>query len=958
MSNDKNKPNEKQQKLIESLDGVIVVDAGAGTGKTKTITERYLNILEQNREISVDDILLVTFTRNAAANMKEKVISKVDSSIKNDILNAPICSFDSYCSKLVSSYGLDAPKYLGISSKLSGYKLVTENVIMDRIFRRFFNSFLKVNEEKFSSILTIVNNSSSVLGLLESLLAKGIYPTKTGWFLDGGNKVLGDRNKFLKRVMEFNNPVQGKSKVINSDLLKYFEDCLNKKKYNKSSIPKDYNCGNFLEPILLENAFDDKVVADLEEFVHKIYFSYIDFMAKNNYMTFSLNSMYAFLILFNDSKVREKSSFEYVMIDEFQDTNEMQFMLILLLLKSGNLCVVGDWKQGIYGFRNASIKNITEFESKFKYYCDLLEFDGESRLSFDYKNVNVENLDFDINYRSAQKVLDFSIGSFDLKGSSSENVRDVGEVVELTSGREGFNEFSSVEFMCADSFDVEIDMILNKINSLVGKKTLPLGKNGEIRFVKYSDIAILSRTRVFGLDILNRCEEVGCPAIYDGGIYLFSEEPAILLLAFTKLLLDVDSRSSWITILEKENLPYLEIERIIVEKDYPEEIINFRNYLLIEKKNIAYIVDEIFRKYGFNSAISNKIVLILDDLFNSSLVSLSDLVVFIEECINNNSDFRVEIGSGVDAVKIQTIHGSKGLEYPIVFVVNCNQSSFPMSSKSAPDLFYDESCGFRSKKEFSRDHNFIFESWKSDLISYKLFSDYDEERRLMYVATTRAMFDVYLTCYRPSHFFKDFIGDEEPLVYDEHSKFDLKFNLYSDEKYDCDILVNSKSKKSFHKSISAHDLMDDFEFSEGGRGANFGSEIHNLAFRYVSNLNISKVPKDFEKDFNSIKSFVDSLNFSKVYAEESCMLKLSDNISVKGIVDCVFDLGDKLLIVDWKTDIDKVGLNEYRKQLSVYYHVICESFVGCDVEVGIFWSDEGEFEKVVPLSKLELLKLV
>ena len=145
--------NEKQQKVIDSIDGIKVVDAGAGTGKTFTISKRYLNILEKSK-CDVEDILLVTFTKNAAFNLKEKVISSVTSNIKDKVLDAPICSFDSFCSKLVSSYGIDSPKYLGIKNvKLSNYKLITDNVIIDNIFKKFFNSFLKINEQKFGNIL-------------------------------------------------------------------------------------------------------------------------------------------------------------------------------------------------------------------------------------------------------------------------------------------------------------------------------------------------------------------------------------------------------------------------------------------------------------------------------------------------------------------------------------------------------------------------------------------------------------------------------------------------------------------------------------------------------------------------------------------------------------------------------------------------------------------------------------
>ncbi len=68
-------PNSQQQKLIDSTDGIYLIDAGAGTGKTFTVTRRYVNILEK-KDVELEDLLLVTFTENAAEEMKEKVIIK------------------------------------------------------------------------------------------------------------------------------------------------------------------------------------------------------------------------------------------------------------------------------------------------------------------------------------------------------------------------------------------------------------------------------------------------------------------------------------------------------------------------------------------------------------------------------------------------------------------------------------------------------------------------------------------------------------------------------------------------------------------------------------------------------------------------------------------------------------------------------------------------------------------
>ncbi len=113
--------NVKQLSVINQTEGIYIVDAGAGTGKTYTITQRYLNILDKG--INPSDILLVTFTRNAAINMKEKVISKANPNKTAEIIEAPIQNFDSFCFKIVSKHGLNAPKILGINDNLCGYKL-------------------------------------------------------------------------------------------------------------------------------------------------------------------------------------------------------------------------------------------------------------------------------------------------------------------------------------------------------------------------------------------------------------------------------------------------------------------------------------------------------------------------------------------------------------------------------------------------------------------------------------------------------------------------------------------------------------------------------------------------------------------------------------------------------------------------------------------------------------------
>lgn len=937
--------NDKQLEVINELNGIYIVDAGAGTGKTYTITQRYLNIL--NNGISPDNILLVTFTRNAATHMKEKVISKAKHEIKADVLEAPILNFDSFCFKIISKYGLNAPKILGIEDNLSGFKLITQSVIQRRVFNKFFNQFLEKYEDTYKEILVKITNETEINSLIEQLLSKGVYPTKESWFLDSEIKLKGNLGEYLKRFNELNKEGIGARGSVQSELLNKF----NKKK-NYLDLPEDLVLGKQINPELGEIAFNDNRENFLK-FIHHIYFDYIEYMIRENLMTFSLTAMFAFLILYNDDEIRRANSFDYVMVDEFQDTNEMQFMLILLLMKKPNLCVVGDWKQGIYGFRNATISNIRDFENKINVYKNQLN-KTKTRIKFDLGKITP--LEFDINYRSSQKILTFSEKSLIINGKQDElNEKQISQIqkdiVSLKSKFE-YNDCSEIKFYEAKDRETEIDYILQKIQELVGKKTIKYfdSKTEEYkeRVIEFNDIAILSRNRTFGLEIQKRAFQYNIPAVYEGGVKLFEEEPAILLLAWLKLLLYKDKRDAWIPILEKENYTFSQIKYILDTKEYPEEILSLREHLLQNKKIINYVIDEIFKKYNFSNVISNTILNILEQIFHSTLMSISELIVFIEENIENGETYNIELEGISNSITIQTIHGSKGLEYPIVFVVNCNISNFPNNNSDSNSITYNELVGIRTKKLFSPKHKYIFDNWKTELVNYGIFSDLDEERRLLYVAITRAMYDVYITSHRPSEFYKGLAEDNSEFI----EKADIK-KLEIDNKIQ-NYKLNIKTKiNNFDKIISVHDLM---EFKEGqkGRGMEFGTMIHKLAFRYINNLPVKNIRDNCLQDFENIKNFIDNdLKGGKFMAEIDCSLPI-DGVLIRGIIDLVVEFEDKIEVIDWKTDLVKDNLEEYSKQLSVYYQVLKDIYPEKEIICKIFWTNTGEVDIIKPI-KMEII---
>ncbi|MFB6217040.1 MAG: UvrD-helicase domain-containing protein, partial [Candidatus Aenigmatarchaeota archaeon] len=199
-------PNEKQEEIIENTEGIYLVDAGPGTGKTSTITRRYIHLLEEDTE--PEDILLITFTRNAADQMKEKII---DSSgyDQSKLREAPINTFHGHCKRILDEYGFEAPGYLGIDENItSTTNIIEDSVLETRKFERFMNQFVDRHPE-YNNFYRIVYNRRNLLGLIKSLASKGIIPEKEGWYRNGEDYLDGSFEEFEEMAKELYEPEEG-----------------------------------------------------------------------------------------------------------------------------------------------------------------------------------------------------------------------------------------------------------------------------------------------------------------------------------------------------------------------------------------------------------------------------------------------------------------------------------------------------------------------------------------------------------------------------------------------------------------------------------------------------------------------------------------------------------------------------------------------------------------------------
>ena len=420
--------NDSQRRIAEHSEGMLVVDAGPGTGKTHTIVRRYANILS-HPDVRSEDVLLLTFTNNAAEEMEVRAKAEMSSRAGGSAKDVRAKTFDAFCLSVVLDFAEDVSEFFGIRESLSrSARLETNDTLNAEYFSRFFDSFNNDRGEDYGDFaVAICQYPEDVRGMLSRLMSKGVMPLKEGWFgLDWEKALYGDDDALLARLKELNSVKKGKSKCLsrladpkNADYASDYPEV------EGLAVPDD----------VLESAVKDDR-KDMMRYIHDIYFAFIKKSISDNILTFGLTALFAFALLYGGEEVRKRNRYRYVMIDEFQDTNANQLMIALLVLSEPNLCVVGDWKQGIYMFRYVSIDNITDFEERATHYRRFLNR-GEARVPFQIPEA--EHVPLYVNYRSSQLVIDRSFDSLWLPGSEDDQSLDMEfldrNVVRLSQGR-------------------------------------------------------------------------------------------------------------------------------------------------------------------------------------------------------------------------------------------------------------------------------------------------------------------------------------------------------------------------------------------------------------------------------------------------------------------------------------------------------------------------------------------
>lgn len=729
--------NANQKRAVELKDEDLLIIAGAGTGKTAVITQRILHIIK-NEWAKPSEILALTFMEKAAEEMQARIDMEMEYGYDEPVIS----TFHSFCDKILREEGYN----IGLDG---GYSLMSKSQSYIFLRRHLYDLEFK------------------------TLLPKG-NPTK---FL----------NDFLSHI----------SRLQDEDLS-----------------PEEYT--------KYAKGLKDKEEAVKTMELAQAYKKYTELKIENSRLDFG-DLILLTIGLFRQRKnvlEKQRKRFKYILVDEFQDTNYTQNVLVNILKgetkeerKNGPLLtVVGDDDQAIYKFRGAAISNILQFKETYPDAQEVVLTENyrsrQEILDSAYTMIKHNNpYRLEVTEKIEKKLV--AKGSFEpgenvvklvvAKNDISESERVVEEILKLT----GYGELiNNVEDKSAQTFD--------KKGQSTFLDSQPVGK--EIKY-RFSDIAILVRANSHADIFVQALRSKGIRYKIGGSRGLYNRDEIKNLICFLRVVTDYADELSMYKLLTMPiwNLTpreYAEISRI--SRENHESILE-----TLEREWKVKLGSEETKEEDFKEIDSNLIEKILSPqaiagvgtlllLLDSSMRKVKDSrqiteilydfvmqSLYIESFVKENSpeslfaitnidkffqlvknyekdnpdgniyeyvdylDYSIQAGetplvdqadlADLDAVSIMTVHGAKGLEFPVVFVVNLVAERFPGRSMSdaipiPEDLIKETGMEGISPQE----------------------AGLQEERRLFYVACTRAKERLYLTA---ANYYGDAKRKKKPSIF-------------------------------------------------------------------------------------------------------------------------------------------------------------------------------------------------
>ncbi len=978
-----------------------MISAGAGSGKTKVLTQRVFNHLANN--IDVDRLLVLTFTNAAATEMKQRVVKllvedeSLDQGIKNNQLNkidsAYIMTFDAYSLFLVKKYHqlLNVDKDIDIadSNIINGItdkyldEIFEEQYVSNDVFKDIISKycvkdddvvkgFVKDLNKKLDliydrdSFITEYNNTffsdTHLNNELDSYTSLLLQKLKQVDVLLNEISELDDINRYFtcwEGINNLNSYEEIRSYVANISVVRkknkeeYDEDALALKDRIKDIIKEineltKYDKTTLFNDVLINKDYVNCLLDLAEELNRRINI----YKKENNLYDFIDIAKLAIEVVDKNDEIREsiKNNFYEILIDEYQDTSDIQELLISKI-SNNNVYVVGDIKQSIYRFRYA---NPDIFKKKYEDYS---------------KGIGGKKIDLTNNFRSRFEVLRDINLFFNRTMSSSVGGADYVNGHQLVAGNLSY--LKDEKYKCEilsyekqkgiDSAYIEAQLIADDIKQKVHSFQL------KDHLCDYRDITILvDRSSKF--DVFKEVLTANnIPTFIETEEKMSESDLLTVIRSIFKLLVNYDKHA------------YISLERSFLCETSDENIFNnIKNNIVfdsptyikinniktnIDTKTISNILDEIMVSFDVYSKLvkikdvhaSNVKIDYLYQLannLNNLGYTYKDFNDYLVDVFDREDDIKFRIGSEVEnAVRITNYHKSKGLEYNVVYYP-CLSYSFNQQDKKG-DFLFDKNHGIIMPAFINnrglRD-TFIKELYK---YNYDL-EDIGEKIRLFYVALTRAKekmiiinsfddkinpvdsplddmtkstiknYSTMLT-YIKNDLTNFIINKNIPEILENTSTKDIFTSLTKSNKLvlkpNIEVIPQEVTTSHFSKSAG---LIDQTTLDKMELGTKIHYYLEMLDFK---NPDYSYVDNEY---LNKIKQFMNSpllenIQQAKIFKEYEFM----DN-GKHGFIDLLLEYKDKIVIIDYKTKtIDDVHYDEQLNGYRTYIESLSSKPVFC-----------------------------
>ncbi|OGD85331.1 hypothetical protein A2164_04520, partial [Candidatus Curtissbacteria bacterium RBG_13_35_7] len=614
--------NPEQRQAVNTTRGPLLIIAGAGTGKTTVIARRIAYIIEK-KLAKPSEILALTFTDKAASEMEERV----DQLVPYGFIDTWISTFHAFGDRILRDNALD----IGLSPD---FKIISrpQQVLF------FQQNLFRMDLDYFRPLSNPTKFISAILAFFSRLKDENISPKEFSLYAKS-----------------------------NKQKAKSEDDKIEAKKYQE-----------------LAHAFE----------------KYEQFKDEAGLLDFGDQVTKVYQLFKSRPKILKncQNQFKYILVDEYQDTNFAQNELVKMLASNHkNVCVVGDDNQSIYKFRGAAISNILEFKALYP---------------------NVKQIVLIQNYRSTQSILDSTYRLIKHNDPDTlEFQNKINKKLQSSKNKPGIPP----QEIFADTLSEEADLIAEKIEQLISKT-----QNLKPKTYTYNDFAILIRANSQADHFLRALNMKGIPHKFVGSSGLYQQEEVSLLISFLTAITNFEdslnlynlitsdiyqmppldaikltsyakrkSRSLYYLLknletIENNDLEITEESKAIIEKaltDIEESI------KLSSKNSVGKVLYDFLKKTGYltklerQGGVEGQIKIQNIAKFFEKIKEFEDITgnksttQFIDylEALRSAGDdpATIEFDPDLDAVNVMTVHGAKGLEFPIVFMVNLVSDRFP-----------------------------------------------------------------------------------------------------------------------------------------------------------------------------------------------------------------------------------------------------------------------------------------